>query len=77
MNQSDLWMHAGLVGEIRILSNLIAFLIKNVASLEDPVTAVTPTELETARSESCRVRCHDRLSAARLARTVRTNIGTL
>jgi 3-deoxy-D-manno-octulosonic-acid transferase len=46
----DLWMHAASVGEIRVLSNLIAFLLKNNPSLKIRVTAVTRTGVETARS---------------------------
>ena len=46
----DLWMHAASVGEIRIIGNLIAFLLKNNPSLKIRVTAVTRTGVETARS---------------------------
>ena len=45
-----LWMHAASVGEIRILGNLAAFLVKARPALKIHVTAVTHTGVETARS---------------------------
>ena len=46
----DLWMHAASVGEIRVIGNLIAFLIKGKPDIRVHVTAVTRTGVETARS---------------------------
>ncbi|MEW5795261.1 MAG: glycosyltransferase N-terminal domain-containing protein [Candidatus Zixiibacteriota bacterium] len=46
----DLWMHAASVGEIRVISNLTAFLIKSKPDIRVHVTAVTRTGVETARA---------------------------
>ncbi len=48
--QVDLWLHAASVGEIRILGNLIAYLVKEQPKLQIHVTAVTRTGVETARA---------------------------
>lgn len=46
----DLWMHAASVGEVRVLGNLIAFLLKARPQIRIHVTAVTRTGVEMARS---------------------------
>lgn len=46
----DLWLHAASVGEIRVIGNLIAFLLKARPDLHVHVTAVTRTGVETARA---------------------------
>ena len=46
----DLWMHAASVGEIRVIGNLITFLLKARPDLRILVTAVTRTGMETARA---------------------------
>jgi 3-deoxy-D-manno-octulosonic-acid transferase len=46
----DLWMHAASVGEVRVLGNLVAFLLKARPQIQIHVTAVTRTGVETARS---------------------------
>jgi 3-deoxy-D-manno-octulosonic-acid transferase len=46
----DLWMHAASVGEVRVLGNLIAFLLKARPQTRIHLTAVTRTGVETARS---------------------------
>lgn len=48
--QVDLWMHAASVGEVRVLGNLIAFLLKARPQIRIHVTAITRTGVETARS---------------------------
>ncbi|MCX6834986.1 MAG: hypothetical protein NTW07_07620 [candidate division Zixibacteria bacterium] len=48
--QVDLWMHAASVGEVRVLGNLIAFLLKARPQMRIHVTAITRTGVETARS---------------------------
>ena len=46
----DLWMHAASVGEVKVLGNLIAFLLKARPQIRIHVTAITRTGVETARS---------------------------
>jgi 3-deoxy-D-manno-octulosonic-acid transferase len=46
----DLWLHAASVGEVRVLANLVAFLMKSRPQLRIHATAVTRTGVETARS---------------------------
>jgi len=46
----DLWMHAASVGEIRVLTNLMAYLFKARPQIRVHATAITRTGVETARS---------------------------
>ena len=46
----DLWMHAASVGEVRVLANVVAFLLKARSQLRIHATAVTRTGVETART---------------------------
>jgi len=46
----DLWMHAASVGEVRVLANLVAFLLKARPQIRIYVTAITRTGVEAARS---------------------------